>query len=81
MGMQDIDTIEELTHLTLAKLEQCIPRSDLAVMFHLAGHLPAQLRQFGPLRATWMFPLEGHLGFLKSAVKNRAQVGLCGTTH
>lgn len=72
--LQDIPGIEADMGEALAMFEAVFPRSELVIMMHLAGHLAQQLKDFGPLRSSWMFPLESFLGFLKKAVKNRAQV-------
>jgi hypothetical protein len=72
--LQAIPALKILVSEALALFEANFPRSELAVMMHLMGHLSDQIVLLGPLRGHWMYPLESFLGFLKKAAKNRAQV-------
>ena len=69
--LQDLDSLEVLAAEALALVEAAFLRGEQVIMVHLLGHLAAQSRQWGPLRATWMFPAESFFGYLKAAVKNR----------
>ena len=71
LPLQDLDSLEIQAAEALALVEAAFPRGEQVIMMHLAGHLAAQIRQWGPLRATWMFPVESFFGHLKAAVKNR----------
>jgi len=48
--MQDVEDMANRTYTALAAYEQHLPRSELAIMVHLAGHLPSQISDYGPLR-------------------------------
>lgn len=41
------------------------------IMFHLLEHMPAQIRQWGPPRDTWMFSMESFFGKLVRMIKNQ----------
>lgn len=69
-----MDAMELEMAKALAKFEQAIPRSEHVIMMHLAGHLVAQIREYGPLRSHWMYGFESYIKVLKEGAKNRAQV-------
>lgn len=58
----------------LASFEESLPRSELVIMIHLAGHIANQVKEYGPIRSHWMFGFEGYIHVLKEGAKNRAQV-------
>jgi len=47
---EDVEDMANRTYTALAAYEQHLPRSELAIMVHLAGHLPSQISDYGPLR-------------------------------
>ena len=70
-NMQSLVKLEVQVHEALALLETSIPRAELVMMIHLMGHLPHQIQKFGPLRHSWMFPLESFFGVLKRSIEYR----------
>ena len=47
------------------------PRGEMLFTMHQMCHLVEQIREYGPLRETWMFPFEGFMQVVKKACKNR----------
>lgn len=71
---QNLDPLDEKVALALMQFQRIMPRSELVMMMHLLGHLPAQIRNYGTLRSHWMFGFEAYLKSLKDGAKNRSQV-------
>jgi len=71
--LQELAVLEVQTHQALALLEATIPRSEMVIMImiHVMGHLPHQIRKFGPIRQHWMYPLESFFGVRKHSVDYR----------
>jgi hypothetical protein len=53
-GLQELCAINDAVQQALTNFEQAFPRSEFAIMMYLAGHLPAQISLFGPLRSMWL---------------------------
>ena len=68
---QDLDRLDLDVREALCSIELAFPRSEWVIMVHLMAHFVDQIRDIGPVRATWMYPQEGFLGHIKRAVKNR----------
>ena len=71
LPLQDLDNLEIQAAEALTMVEAAFPRGEQVIMVHVTGHLLTQIRQWGPLRCSWMFPAESFFGQLKAAVKNR----------
>lgn len=56
---------------TLAELELVLPKSEFVYSIHALGHVIGFMRDFGPARDWWVFPLESFLGHLKKYGKYR----------
>lgn len=69
--VQDMAALEVRVAEALVLLESAIPCSEMVIVMHLMGHLPRQIRLFGPLRTHWTYPLESFFGVLKRSVKSR----------
>lgn len=55
----------------LSLYERDFPRGEMSYSMHQMCHLVEQIREFGPLRDTWMFPFEAYNQVAKKACKNR----------
>ena len=51
---------------TLSEMELVLPHSEFVWSLHVTGHVVNYIRDFGPARDWWAFPLEGFLGHLKT---------------
>ena len=62
---QALDALEVEVIEALCWMEAYWPVDDQTSQLHLILHLPQQIREFGPLQESWMFPFEGFIGILK----------------
>ncbi len=69
--MQDLQSMEVWVNEALALFERNFPRSEALYTLYQMCHLNQQVRDFGPLRDTWMFPFEIFMQVVKKSCKNR----------
>ena len=71
IDLTTIDDLEYDVHKALSLMERDFPVSVHVVVFHLLHHLPAYLRQFGPVYVQWMYPFERFNSWIIRRVLNR----------
>ena len=68
---QDLEALERHVVVIQGLLEGGMSPNQWTIMFHLLEHMPAQMRQWGPVRETWMFCMESYFGKLTRMIKTR----------